>query len=500
MYFKYVCPSCSKALKVREEHVGKRTRCPFCKSAVTITAPTASEPPAEEQDSLSQLAAAAQGGAPAPPKQTASIPAARPVKPTEQPTAAPASTASQTSDSAATAQSSGTDANQFLSLAVGILFGVLLYAALFVGARNSYFGELFIDRGWVPFVLVLLMGWSGGILVLKWLSLKRQKESMLFDALPTDISDEITIHNTGQFVKQIRELPDKSRQSFLINRVLRGLEHFRVRRNTQEVANVLASQSDIDATSVQSSYTILKVFIWAIPILGFIGTVIGIGDSIGSFTGAMDNAEDVAKLKESLSGVTSGLATAFDTTLIALVMSLLVMFPTSSMQKAEEDLLNWVDEYCNENLLKRLKDASGVEEGEVARHVRRSIDAAMDKHHAAFAASALMLEKTSGRGSELADKVAELHQAHLTRMSDLAQAMDKQDATLQSRLHENAQAVQQYLGSVSEGLTSLNHVLAKLEGRQVVVQQQKRGWFGGRKNNDSQNNDSQNSDSLNGDG
>ena len=44
------------------------------------------------------------------------------------------------------------------------------------------------------------------------------------------------------------------------------------------------------------------------------------------------------------------------TTLIALVMSLIVMFPTSSLQKMEEDLLNWVDEYCNENLLKRLDD------------------------------------------------------------------------------------------------------------------------------------------------
>ncbi|MEO0475794.1 MAG: MotA/TolQ/ExbB proton channel family protein [Planctomycetota bacterium] len=498
MYFKFVCPSCDKSLKVRTEHVGKRTRCPFCKSAITITAPP-EESADEPVDPLSELAAAAgdsgtpieqpTASAPEPqaPAKTAEIPVARvstkakaPVEDTESDTGYDAGSSSSVS---------GTDVNQFISLAIGIAFGAALYGLLHLTARQSYFGELFIERGWVPYVLVVLMGWSAGILLLKWNGLRRQKDSMLFDVLPSDIAEEITVQNTRKFVRHIRELPGESQQSFLFNRVQRGLEHFRVRRNTQEVASVLASQSDIDATGVQSSYTVLKVFIWAIPILGFIGTVIGIGDSIGSFTGAMDSAQDVAKLKESLSGVTGGLATAFDTTLIALVMSLLVMFPSSSMQKSEEDLLNWVDEYCNENLLKRLKDASGVDEGEVAKQVRQSIQAAMDKHHAAFTASATMLEQTAGRGSALAENVAELQQAHLKRLEELSQAMDRQDAALQSRLHDNAQAVEQYLSSVNDGLASLNTVLAKLEGRQVVVQQQKRGWFGRSKTNGSTNGD-----------
>jgi len=490
MYFKFVCPSCSKGLKVRDEHVGKRTRCPYCKSTVTITAPAENEEPAaQEVDPLDQLAAAA-GSDKAPqqaaaPQDESAVPVAR-VRSRSGSSSNKSSKSKpspRTSDtgSQAASQVSGTDVSQILSLAIGLAFGVALYGVILAVAQDSYFGDLFLKRGWVPVVLVILMGWSGGILLLKSLNLRRQKESMLFDVLPTDISESITIENTRQFADQIRELPGESRQSFLLNRVLRGLEHFRVRRNTQEVANVLSSQSDIDATSVQSSYTIIKVFIWAIPILGFIGTVIGIGDSIGSFTGAMDNAEDVAKLKESLSGVTGGLATAFDTTLIALVMSLLVMFPTSSMQKAEEDLLNWVDEYCNENLLKRLKDASGVEEGEFARQVRKAIDVAMDKHHAEFAASAMMLEKASGRGADLANKVAQLQETHLVRMKELTEAMDRQEAALQARLHANAQTVEQYLGSVSDGMTSLNDLLAKLDGKQVVVHQQKRGWFGGRK-------------------
>lgn len=488
MYFKFICPSCDKSLKVRDEHVGKRTRCPFCKSSITITAPAEGS-----VDPLSELAAATGGdghqdarshagdstGRQQPPAD--SIPTAR-VKQHHEP--AP----SVISNTEPGSQVSSTDANQFISLAIGIAFGVALYGLLFLTARKSYFGELFIDRGWVPFVLVLLMGWSAGILILKWQGLRRQKESMLFDVLPADIAEEINVNNTRLFAEHINSLPGESRQSFLLNRVLRGLEHFRVRRNTQEVASVLSSQSDIDATGVQSSYTVIKVFIWAIPILGFIGTVIGIGDSIGSFTGAMDSAQDVAKLKESLAGVTGGLATAFDTTLIALVMSLLVMFPSSSMQKAEEDLLNWVDEYCNENLLKRLKDATNVQDGEQARQVRLAIESAMDKHHAEIAASSKMLEQTAGRGADLATKVAELQAAHLDRLKELSEAMDRQDASLQARLHANGEALTQYLNAVTDGLSSLDHALAKLDGKQVVVQQQKR-WFGRGKTNSSTNGD-----------
>lgn len=61
------------------------------------------------------------------------------------------------------------------------------------------------------------------------------------------------------------------------------------------------------------------------------------------------------------------------------------MFPTTAMQKAEDDLLNGVDEYCNENLLKRLKDgnrdvpaAAGVD----PKALQAAIDAALAPHHA----------------------------------------------------------------------------------------------------------------------
>ena len=61
-------------------------------------------------------------------------------------------------------------------------------------------------------------------------------------------------------------------------------------------------------------------------------------------------------MKESIGLVTGGLGVAFDTTLLALVMSILIMFPASAVQRIEEGFLGEVEEYCSENLVRRLRD------------------------------------------------------------------------------------------------------------------------------------------------
>jgi len=363
MYFQVTCPGCQKSLKIREENAGNKVRCPYCHAAFTVKTPQRAKTQSGGGDDADDWAADAR-------------------------------------DNSGDWSASGSDDNMlqtalFALVGTGVFYLIVYPFSDFLG----YFSDLFVKRGWVPIVLVFLLSWSIAILIMKSRRLTRQKDSMLFDLLPMEIADEISSKTAGKFAKHIRSLPANAHESFLINRVLRGLEHFRVLRSNSEVAIRLSSQSDIDATAVESSYTTLKVFIWAIPILGFIGTVMGISDSVAGFSSTASASTDMAVLKESLNGITGGLAMAFDTTLIALVMSLLVMFPTSSMQKSEEDLLNWVDEYCNENLLKRLKDGERGFTGptnESARAIQRAIDAAMADHHAELRTWTMKLESIGG--------------------------------------------------------------------------------------------------------
>ncbi len=433
MYFQFTCSECGKNLKVREENVGRKVRCPYCHHAMTVKAPEKEEVPEDPWDlDLSESTKSATQTEEKPP-------------PDKQP-------------SAKAGWIDGTEVHTVRSALIGIALSVAFYGmvygvgkAAFAGvvhgvgkaefAEGYYFGELFLDRGWVPFALVFLMSWSAAILFLKSRKLSRQKDSMLFDLLPNELADDITVTTLSRFTQHVRSLPANPSESFLINRVLRGLEHFRVLKSNPEVAGRLASQSEIDATAVESSYTMLKVFIWAIPILGFIGTVIGISAAVSGFSGSLDNAQDIDALRSSLDSVTSGLATAFDTTLVALVMSLLVMFPTSSMQKAEEDLLNWVDEYCNENLLKRLKDSdriSGVPTGD-RKAMHKAIDAAMANHHAEFRT---WFKKLETIGATLTQQVVKgwtdfdgqqqaKHTENLEQLSKAVESMTAQQAAMQ---------------------------------------------------------------------
>ncbi len=236
---------------------------------------------------------------------------------------------------------------------------VAFYLVMFL-IKGTYLGQLFTNRGIIPYFEVLLMFWSAAILFWKWRKLVKQQRGMHFDLLPDEIAPKITSDNVDQFLDRVTELPVRPTESFLIMRVLRVLEHFRARNNNSEAAGLLATQSDIDANAVASSYSLVKVFIWAIPILGFIGTVSGLGIAVGGFGGSIGDASDISAVKDSLTSITGGLSEAFDTTFIALIMSLFLMIPMSSLQKGEDELLNSIDEYCNEYVLRRLSDSSGL--------------------------------------------------------------------------------------------------------------------------------------------
>ncbi len=401
----------------------------------------------------------------------------------------------------------------------------VIYYLLMLPLRSFYFGQLFLERGWVPFVLVLLLGWSMGFLFLKTRKLASQKSALLIDMLPTSISEEISVETVDEFIEHVESMPPKLMGSFMVSRIKRGLEHFAVRHSNPEVANMMMSQSEIDAAAVHSSYSVVKVFIWAIPILGFIGTVQGISDAVGGFSGAMADAQDIEVLKDSLNGVTSGLGVAFDTTLVALVMSLMASFPVSIIQKREEDFLGKVDEYCSENFLKRLNDAGGL--ADVASHTQAMMEAlanAMQQNrgtivkdlqdsqekmaelhaeqveHYRAVSEALESDASDHRrtvSGEVVEMVGSVQSSVGEMATQMSSMMEQQMTTAVESAELHQQRVEELMAQIAgpvdeasaahvvgltEGLERLNSVLTDLGERQVVIQQEpRRKWFQSRK-------------------
>lgn len=448
MYVKLICPSCGKGLKVKEELAGQRARCPHCKAPITI--PEAAPAPAGGVDWQSIVTT--------------------PQGPAEKAKAAPNARASNRTPG-------GTHVSVLWSGLIG-LAAAILYLALMFPLRGLYFGAVFIQRGWVPYVETLLFFWAVAFLVFKWMKLRQQRDAMLFDLLPTEIDEEITASNVERFLEHVHATTEKVKDSVLVHRVQRGLEHFKVRQSNPEVAALLSSQSDIDANAVSTSYTIVKVFIWAIPILGFIGTVIGIGAAVAGLSSDISSAEDMAALKGSLGAITSGLGVAFDTTLVALVMSILLRFPADALEKAESDLLNEVDDYCNENLVLRLRDG-GQHASSAPNDAGRFTDLQRELVKIAEQNLHALVDNLNKSQTLIAEQFS-------NSIAGLATKAENAQRTVELSMQEAARTLQSHFAAVERGVASLSSVLSKLGQERIVVEvhpKPRRLWSLFRRNN-----------------
>ncbi len=229
-----------------------------------------------------------------------------------------------------------------------------------------------------------------------------------------------------------------------------------------------------------SSYTLLKTFIWAIPILGFIGTVQGLGSAVGGFGAGLDQATDISVIKDSLTSITVGLAVAFDTTLVALVMSVILMFPMSSMQKSEEDLLSRIDDYCADHLLKRLRerhsggngDGTGtggpIEPGALRQALEEATRVQTDA-----------LRGWSERLESVGESLASTTESSLKRLTE---QNSSSQYIVAAALHKANEELCQYFKNLKNGIESLQDEIGKLEKKGVRVEPAgRRGLFGRRK-------------------
>ena len=111
---------------------------------------------------------------------------------------------------------------------------------------------------------------------------------------------------------------------------------------------MLTASLELYLHEIDLRYSLIRYVIWAIPTLGFIGTVMGISLAL-SFAGQVD-LQDPNLLAE----LTKQLAVAFDTTLLALLMSAVLVLAQHVIQAAEERALNVGGQYVLDNLVNRL--------------------------------------------------------------------------------------------------------------------------------------------------
>ena len=234
------------------------------------------------------------------------------------------------------------------SLTLGVLLSALFYGVLtLLRLRWHWQGvEMFFHggaagRSFIPYLTVVLSMWAAAILLFKRRKLKAQRAVL-----------KLRLTEVGPEAK-LRELEEKADapDDFLAARRLKlelrwqcdGLE----RVDRAELRKITAEN---DERYLESTFTLLRGLIWAVPVLGFIGTVVGLARAVGGFGAVLaEESGRATTLRDALGGVTGGLAVAFETTLIALAAALLLQLWLTMQLKAEEDLLDAVPDFVDRN-------------------------------------------------------------------------------------------------------------------------------------------------------
>jgi biopolymer transport protein ExbB/TolQ len=192
----------------------------------------------------------------------------------------------------------------------------------------------------------ILMLWALAILVFKGRTAFRQQKLLDQDLLRLPAELPIGLEDTRALAERVQSLPASMHHYLLPRALLTAIERFAATRNVQDVSTAARDICDSEGERMESELSIIRYIAWAIPSVGFIGTVRGIGDALGQAHRAVEG---------DITGVTSSLAVAFNSTFIALVISIVLMFFIHQLQLMQERLVLDSERYVDHWLIRRLR-------------------------------------------------------------------------------------------------------------------------------------------------
>jgi biopolymer transport protein ExbB/TolQ len=252
------------------------------------------------------------------------------------------------------------------TLLAALLLGVPLAAGALLWTRGGALDGSFLARYFVHPIEeaeVVLFCCALGALLAKLAGQLNEWRVRWVRLLPDWDGKPVPAAEAGKLLSGMDRLSGGVRRSYLARRVTAVLDFVHRRGSAAELDGHLRAQTEDDALALESSYGFVRFVTWAIPILGFLGTVVGITEAIAGVTPEV--------LEKSLSAVTDGLATAFDTTALALALTMAAMLLSFVVERQEQRTLESVDDYVDRHLAHRFERA-GAEGNEVLEAVRLS--------------------------------------------------------------------------------------------------------------------------------
>ncbi|MFN4260422.1 MAG: MotA/TolQ/ExbB proton channel family protein, partial [Gemmataceae bacterium] len=305
-----------------------------------------------------------------------------------------------------------------------------------------------------------------GALAIKMLGYLQEKMASRVEFLPRWDGKPVAVQEASYLLAEWQQLPRRQQQTLRGCRVANILDFVRGRGSAAQLDDQMRALADNDAMTLEGSYSFIRFLAWAIPILGFLGTVLGITQAISGVSPEM--------LEKNLNKVTDGLATAFDTTALALGLTMIVMFLHFVVERAEQSTLDGVDRYVDQHLahrFERLGEAGQEVTESIRQHSQlllRTVDELMRRQVTLWAES---LEEIDQRRAAIEQRLqhnlctaveaalARSLETHSRRLSELENQSIQHVSSLAERLNQLAASIRETGREQTQGLTALTQRL-----------------------------------------
>jgi biopolymer transport protein ExbB/TolQ len=257
--------------------------------------------------------------------------------------------------------------NEFLYQVFSLLIATIVVHAVYVTQVRPRAVEILAEQalriqeevGYTPdrsiWVLVrdfeqeacfILMLWAFAIMAYKALVALNERALLQREMLPIREGVRILPEDTREYGRVLQSLSARVQAMLLPRVLLAALERFGSTKNVQDVSSVANSMCDSEGDRLESELSMIRYIAWAIPSIGFIGTVRGIGAAL---------AEAHRAVEGDIAGVTENLGVAFNSTFVALMISIVVMFLVHQLQLLQERLVFETQSYVDRNLIRHMQ-------------------------------------------------------------------------------------------------------------------------------------------------
>ena len=211
----------------------------------------------------------------------------------------------------------------------------------------------FID-GWSFFLVIkdfeqeveiMHFVWAMLIIGYKAVLVRRERKFLERELIHVPEGIKVLPEDAKDYARQLEALTD-DKDRLVVRALQRTLDRFAATRSIRDSAETSKTVCDSEADRLDSSLAMIRYSAWAIPAIGFIGTVRHIGDALLQANQAVSG---------DITSVTSSLGIAFNATFVALSLTIVLMFFLHQLQQSQEDLVHDTDQWIDQRLIRHMQ-------------------------------------------------------------------------------------------------------------------------------------------------